>query len=96
MSEYECSECDGTGENEDLDDPFDKECLECGGKGTLSRPVVRCESSGFSSARYGNCECCDKHASEIFIGTGNNGRTYVFGHEACVRKAIGFSDKEIT
>lgn len=55
------------------------------------RPVVRCKSTGYSSQRYGACEVCDTPAAEVFIGTDDDGRNYVFGHEGCVRSEIGLA-----
>lgn len=34
--EVDCDECDGTGENPDLDHPEDKQCLECMGSGRVA------------------------------------------------------------
>jgi hypothetical protein len=53
------------------------------------RPRVRCSSTGYSSARYGACEVCHEHVADVWIGTGDDGYTHVFGHESCVRKEIG-------
>ncbi|ADQ06492.1 hypothetical protein Calhy_0755 [Caldicellulosiruptor hydrothermalis 108] len=58
-------------------------------------------STGGSSHKYGNCEVCGKHATEIFVQTEykryefeHNGWKYegwrlvdmVFGHEECLKK----------
>lgn len=56
---------------------------------TTARPKVRCSSTGYSSARYGACEVCDKPVSNVFIGTPDDGVSHVFGHEGCVIKSIG-------
>jgi hypothetical protein len=58
------------------------------GVSSTSKPNVRCSSTGYSSARYGDCEICKKHVPEVWIGTHDNGYTHVFGHEDCVRGAI--------
>lgn len=57
--------------------------------------AYRLKSTGFSSQRYGNCECCDKPASEVFIqaemrATESDSYTYhgcnshTFGHRECL------------
>lgn len=53
------------------------------------RPTKRIHNTGYSSARYGACECCEKHVSEVHMGTPDDGRTHVFGHASCVLAAIG-------
>lgn len=53
------------------------------------RQRVRCKSTGASSQRYGACEVCKEQASDVWIGTDDNGVTHVFGHESCVRTEIG-------
>ncbi len=59
-----------------------------GGIARHVRSAVRCQSTGYSSARYGNCEVCGEHAPDVWIGTPDDGFTHVFGHETCVRKAV--------
>lgn len=57
--------------------------------------VYRIKSTGNSSARFGPCEVCGKHVSEVFIQT--EGKIYqpkemtyyqcnksLFGHEVCL------------
>lgn len=55
----------------------------------INRPKVRATPTGYSSARYGACECCGTHAPDVWIGTADDGYTHTFGHEACVKRAIG-------
>lgn len=52
------------------------------------KPPVRCAPAGGSSAKYGNCEVCDKSATDIWLGTADDGFRYTWGHEECVRGAI--------
>lgn len=58
----------------------------------------RLSSTKHSSQRYGNCEVCGKHASEVFVQVeeikiaDEVGRWYrktgtIFGHEECLRQA---------
>ena len=42
-------------------------------------------SLGDSSAKYGACEVCKTHASEVFIKSAGNGKQAVFGHEGCLK-----------
>lgn len=51
----------------------------------VKRSPVRFKSTGFSSARFGACDSCGTHVADTWIGTWNNGLSYVFGHETCVR-----------
>jgi hypothetical protein len=59
----------------------------------------RLTNTGYSSTRYGNCEVCAKHASEVFVqaemrdyqrhdGTTSttyaNCRPHTFGHRDCL------------
>jgi hypothetical protein len=53
------------------------------------RPKVRASSTGYSSARYGTCEVCNTHVADVWIGTGDDGYLHAFGHETCVKRAIG-------
>ena len=56
------------------------------------RDGIRCTSLDASSAKYGDCELCDGHAGEVFIGTSDGGKSHVFGHESCVRESIGMKE----
>lgn len=56
---------------------------------SVARPIRRCRSTGFSSARYGACEVCRRdRVPDVWIGTASGGSTHIFGCEACVRGEI--------
>lgn len=44
---------------------------------------MRMRTTGKSSDRYGPCEVCGQHASEVWIRRIHGG-SYVFGHRECV------------
>jgi len=46
------------------------------------------KSTGGSSQRFGACEVCGEHATEVFFSSGTP--DYVFGHRDCVERAVGF------
>jgi hypothetical protein len=63
----------------------------------LSAHRYKIKAIGASSARYGNCEVCQKHVSDVYLQThetsyrnpitGATGWQYAgdaFGHEACL------------
>lgn len=41
-------------------------------------------STGASSAKFGPCEICGLHVSEVFMRGGARGQ-WTFGHETCLR-----------
>lgn len=63
---------------------------------------ITVKSTGHSSARFGACELCGKHAAEVFVGkrlaeyepgqfthsTSAGAIGHTFGHEACVRARL--------
>ena len=44
------------------------------------------KTTGASSEKYGVCEVCGKHASEVFFLTDKN--NYMYGHKECLLKQI--------
>lgn len=54
-----------------------------------ARPALRAQSTGSSSARFGLCEVCGTHVSDVWSGTADAGFTSVFGHRKCVESKIG-------
>lgn len=61
--------------------------------GDSAKPRVRCKSTGYSSQRFGPCEVCREPVGDSWIGTADNGGNHVFGHEVCVRRAIGLKQE---
>lgn len=41
-------------------------------------------STGLSSERYGDCEVCEEHVSDVHIMTTDGGVSHVFGHKKCL------------
>lgn len=41
-----------------------------------------------SSHRFGPCQVCGQHVSEVFLTPTDNGVRYLFGHEACVTPLV--------
>lgn len=62
------------------------------------KSIYRIRSTGYSSKRYGSCEICGEHASEVFIQSEtetvtDSGGTFeaigdtAFGHESCLMES---------
>lgn len=41
-----------------------------------------------SSHRFGPCQVCGQHVSEVFLTPTDNGVRYLFGHEACITPLV--------
>jgi hypothetical protein len=50
-----------------------------GGRAVPPQSTGAIKSTGHSSSRFGNCEVCGLHCSDVFIQGG------VFGHEDCLK-----------
>ena len=42
------------------------------------------KTTGHSSQKYGPCEVCGAHASDVHLRALHGKRSYVFGHEGCI------------